>query len=66
LRLVAWRDHVDTKAILRRWDANEERDRRLAEIGDRLYLEHLPEARRGLEILAQEEAARGDGTDART
>ena len=73
--VVAWRNHVDTKAILRRGEANLARDRRLAEIRDRLYLESLPEKsrarelavrtrlaeheRRAREILGQEEAARG-------
>jgi hypothetical protein len=86
--VVAWRQHVDTQATLRRMDADDERwaahrqrQERLAKIRDRLYLEGLSEERRAeelegrarfaererraQELLAQEEAARGDGTDAR-
>jgi hypothetical protein len=75
--VVAWRQHVDTQAMLARMEANLARDRRLAEIRDGLYLESLPEERRvqelewraelaAREILVEEEAARGDGPDART
>jgi hypothetical protein len=64
-----------------RWAAHRQRQQCLAEIRDRLYVESLLEERRAQElevrarlaeherqareILAQEEAARGDGTYAR-
>jgi hypothetical protein len=79
--VLLWRHHADTQAMLRRMDADLARDRRLAEVRDRLYLESLPEERRAQElelraqlaererraqeILAQEEAAREGGTDGR-
>jgi hypothetical protein len=79
--VVAWREHVGTQAMRRRMDADQERDQRLAENRDRLYLEGLPAERRAREpevrarlvererraqaILAQEEAARGNGADGR-
>jgi Na+(H+)/acetate symporter ActP len=51
--MVAWREHVDAKAMLRRmkadderWAADRQRQQRLAEIRDWLYLESLPEQRR--------------------
>jgi ribosomal protein S21 len=76
-----WRQHADTQALLRRWRQDGERQRRLTEIRDRLSLEGLSaerraqelewrrqaaeRERRAREILALEEAARGDGADAR-
>jgi hypothetical protein len=56
--VVAWRGHVDTKAMLRRmkadderWAADRERARRLQEIRERLYLEGLSEDRRAIVAL---------------
>jgi hypothetical protein len=57
LIVAAWREHVDTRAMLRRMDADQERwaahrqrQQRLAEIRDRLYVESLLEERPAQEL----------------